>query len=239
MCKVYGYPRISTKKQSIERQIRNIKAAYPDAVIVQEVYTGTTSDRPAWSKLMKIIKAGDTIVFDSVSRMSRDAAEGFALYQDFYNKGIELVFIKEPQINTATYREAMEKQLSATVDSGDEATDELINAITQAVNKYMMRLAERQIKIAFDQAEKEVKDLHQRTKEGIETARLAGKQIGQQAGRKLNVKKAIAAKKIIMEHSKSFNGTLDDDNCRKLAGVSRNTFYAYKRELREQTQEKA
>ena len=234
MCKTYGYCRISTKKQSIERQERNIKAAYPDAIITKEEYTGTKVEgRKGFERIIKTAKAGDTIVFDSVSRMSRDAEEGFALYQDFYNKGVELVFIKEPQINTATYREAMEKQVNATIDSGDEATDELITAITQAVNKYMMRLAERQIKIAFDQAEKEVKDLHQRTKEGIETARLAGKQIGQQAGRKLNVKKAIAAKQIIMEHSKSFKGTLDDDNCRKLAGVSRNTFYQYKRELKE------
>ena len=106
MCKVYGYPRISTKKQSIERQIRNIKAAYPDAIIVKEVYTGTTSDRPAWAKLKKILKPGDTIVFDSVSRMSRDAEEGFGEYKEFFNMGVELVFSKEPQINTATYREA-------------------------------------------------------------------------------------------------------------------------------------
>jgi len=234
MCKTYGYPRISTPKQSIDRQIRNIKAEYPDAIMVQEVFTGTTSDRPAWAKLKKIIKPGDTIVFDSVSRMSRDAKEGFSQYEEFFNMGVELVFLKEPQINTATYREAQEKQIGATVDSGDEATDELITAITQAVNKYMMRLAEKQIKIAFDQAEKEVQDLHQRTKEGIETARLNGKQIGQQPGRKLNVKKANEAKQIIREHSKDFGGSLDDATCMKLARVCRNTFYRYKREIKEQ-----
>lgn len=236
MCKTYGYPRISTKKQSIERQIRNIKAAYPDAIMVQEVYTGTTTDRPAWAKLKKIVKPGDTIVFDSVSRMSRDAEEGFVQYKEFFNMGVELVFIKEPQINTATYREAQEKQIGTTVDSGDEATDELITAITQAVNKYMMRLAEKQIRIAFDQAEKEVEDLHTRTREGIETARLKGKQIGQQAGRKLNVKKAAPAKQTIREHSKDFGGTLNDAECMKLTGLSRNTFYKYKRELREETE---
>ena len=31
---IYGYCRISTAKQSIDRQIRNIKAAYPTAHIV-------------------------------------------------------------------------------------------------------------------------------------------------------------------------------------------------------------
>lgn len=200
-------------------------------------YTGTTADRQAWTKLLKAVQTGDLIVFDSVSRMSRNAEEGFALYQELFEKGVSLVFIKEPQINTETYREAMEKQIGATVDSGDEATDELIAAITQAVNRYMMRLAEKQIRIAFDQAEKEVEDLHQRTKEGIETARLAGKQIGQQAGRKLNVKKKAPAMELIKKHSKDFDGQLNDAECMKLAGLSRNTYYAYKRELRQQQEQ--
>lgn len=38
---IYGYCRISTKKQNIERQVRNILAVHPDAIIVREVYTGT------------------------------------------------------------------------------------------------------------------------------------------------------------------------------------------------------
>lgn len=90
MC-VYGYCRISTKQQSIDRQIRNIKGSYDKAVIIQEVYTGTKQDRPEWNKLYKKAKAGDTIIFDSVSRMSRNADEGFCLYEELYNKGIDFV----------------------------------------------------------------------------------------------------------------------------------------------------
>ena len=103
---VYGYCRVSTKKQSIERQERNIKAAYPDAVIVREVYTGTRSDRPEWHKIMRQVEKGtvERIVFDSVSRMSRDAQEGFELYESLLNRGIALTFLKEPQIDTETYQ---------------------------------------------------------------------------------------------------------------------------------------
>lgn len=233
MCKIYGYPRISTKKQSIDRQIRNIKAAYPEAIIVEEVFTGTTAERPAWCKLLKIIKPGDTIVFDSVSRMSRDATEGFETYCKLFDMGVHLVFIKEPQIDTRVYREAMEKQIDV-ASTGDSATDELMQGITNALNTYMLRLAERQIQIAFDQAEKEVQDLHQRTKEGIETARLNGKQIGQQTGRKLNVKKKPAAMELIRKHSKDFDGTLSDVDCMKIVGINKNTYYRYKAELRAQ-----
>ena len=48
----YGYCRISRPKQSIERQIRNIKAQYQDSVIVQEVFTRTRMDWREWQKLM-------------------------------------------------------------------------------------------------------------------------------------------------------------------------------------------
>ena len=64
---IYGYCRISTAKQSIDRQIRNIKAEYPTAHIVQEAYTGTSIFRPEWLKLYRILKSGDSVVFDSVS----------------------------------------------------------------------------------------------------------------------------------------------------------------------------
>lgn len=233
MCKIYGYCRISTQKQSIERQIRNIKATNPEAIITEEVYTGTKTDgREKFERLCKVAKKGDTIIFDSVSRMSRNASEGFSLYQDFFSKGIELVFIKEPQINTSTYKEAATRQLDMPA-TGDEATDELTQTIMAAVTRYMMRLAEKQIKIAFEQAEKEVLDLQQRTKEGIETARLNGKQIGQQPGKRLTVKKEAPAKEAIRKHSKDFQGTLNDIECMKLTGLARNTYYRYKRELKE------
>lgn len=222
----YGYARISTKQQSIERQIRNISATFPDARIYREAYTGTKIERPEFEKLLKRLKSGDTVVFDSVSRMSRDAEDGFALYQDLYNKGINLVFLKEHHIDTDTYKSALTNQLAMTGDDTD--------LILQGVNAYLLRLAAKQIRLAFEQAQKEVDDLHDRTKEGIQTAKLNGKQIGQKQGAKLNVKKAAPAKAAILQHSKDFGGTLDDKDCMKLAGVSRNTYFKYKRELKDE-----
>ena len=80
-------------------------------------------------------------------------------------------------------------------------------------------------------AEKEVTDLHPRTREGIETARLNGKQIGQQPGAKLTTKKSIAAKADIIKYSKDFDGSLNDLECMRMIGIARNTYYKYKREL--------
>ena len=233
MCKVAAYLRISRATQSIDRQERNVKAIYPDAIIFKEAFTGTKIEgRKEWEKLYSAAMAGKVgkIVFDSVSRMSRNAEEGFKLYQDLFNAGVELEFIKEPHINTAVYKENLDKQIEA-VKTGDAATDELMKAITDGINRYMMRLAEQQIKIAFQQSSKEVEDLHQRTREGIETARLAGKQIGAVKGKKLNVKKAEPAKEMIKKHSKAFGGTLTDKECIKLIGIAANTYYKYKKEI--------
>lgn len=220
-----GYVRISKPKQRIDRQIRNIKAAYPAAVIVQEAYTGTKIDRKEWNKVFKAAKKGDTIVFDSVSRMSRNAEEGFTAYEELYYRGVELVFLKEPHINTTTFKAALVNLVPMTGTN--------VDYILEGVNKYLLALAKEQIRIAFDQAEKEVEDLHQRTREGIEVARLNGKQIGQRPGTKLVTKKSLNAKKIIAKHSKDFNGTLNDTEVMTLCGLSRNTYYKYKRELRE------
>lgn len=222
---IYGYCRISTAKQCISRQIRNIMAIYPDAVIVQEVFTGTkVKERPEWMKLYTKVLPGDTIVFDSVSRMSRDADEGFRLYEDLYRKEVELVFLNEPHINTKTFRDAI-------AHGNIEMTGTKVDSILQGVNQYLMELAREQIKIAFDQSEKEVKDLQKRTKEGMQTAKLQGKHIGRPAGPARETQKGIRAKKQIQKYSKDFGGTLNDMEVMKLIGVSRNTYYKYKREL--------
>ena len=221
---IYGYCRISTSKQNIERQIRNIKRDYPNAKIIKEVYTGTKIDRIEFNKLLKVVKQGDTIVFDSVSRMSRNAEEGFKLYEELFNNGIELVFIKEQHISTKTYKKALNNNI--------EMTNTNVDYILEGINKYLLALAKEQIILAFAQAEKEVQDLHQRTKEGIETARLNGKQIGQRAGIKLTTKKSIKAKEDIIKYSKDFKGSLADVDVMKLIGISRNSYYKYKKELK-------
>lgn len=225
MCvKVYGYCRVSTMKQSIERQIRNIKTEYPDAIIVTDEYTGTRLDRPGWTKLFKQLKDGDTVVFDQVSRMSRDAEEGFRVYEELFNRGVNMIFLKEHYIDSAVYASKLKQ---ADVTTGKDYLDEGLKVI-------LLGLAKEQIRIAFEQAQQEVEDLHQRTREGIETARLNGKQIGQPKGAKLTTKKSIKAKEIILKRSKDFNGDLTDVELMKLTGIARGTYYKYKRELKGQ-----
>lgn len=222
---VYGYCRISTMKQKLQRQIDNIKREYPDAVIITEEFTGTTLDRPKWNKLVKNLHEGDTVVFDEVSRMSRNAEEGFQTYTELFQKGVELVFLKEPHINTSVYKSALETKIEGV---GNEIADIYI----EATNRVLQVLQRQQIELAFTSAQQEVDYLHQRTSEGVRRAQAAGRQVGRASGTQIETKKAQAAKELIRKHSRDFNGTLTDAEVIKLAGISRNSYYKYKAEIR-------
>ena len=230
---LYAYCRVSTEKQSLKRQTENIAKAFPQiagSAFYCDKWTGTDQNRPAWRKLLQKVKAGDTIVFDSVSRMSRDAEAGAAEYERLYSAGVRLVFLNEPHINTDVYREAA--QAPAT---GDKDLDE---TLIKGLNEYLMRLAKRQIWIAFEQAQKERDDIAARVRDGMRAAQIAAaergevKTYGAKPGVKLTTKKSTAAKEVIRQHSKDFDGTLADTECIKLAGISRNSYYKYKSELR-------
>lgn len=227
--KTYGYARISRATQKIERQIENISKAYPDADIKQEAYTGTKIEgRKEFQKLIEMVKEGDTIVFDSVSRMSRNADDGIEIYFSLYDRGVNLVFLKEPYIDTDTYRNNTKDKIELTGTDEDE--------IFKGLNNYFRKLAQKQIRIAFEQAQKEVDDLHVRTSEGMKEAKKRGKQIGQKKGATLNVKKKEPAKAKIKRLAKDFGGSNTDKEVMEITKLSRNTYYKYKKEIIEELQ---
>ena len=228
----YLYCRISQRKQNIERQKRNLKAAFPNGIIIAEAFTGTTTARPAWTRLRKRVREGDIIAFDSVSRMSRNAEEGMDEYEALYNLGVELRFLKEPHINTEVFREKTRRQIERITGTGSEATDKLVNSVLDAIQEFSISLAREQVRLAFDQAEKEVEDLHQRTREGLQTARLKGKVPGVRKGQTWETKKSEIAKKKISELSRDFGGSNSDLEVMAITGISRNTYYKYKAQLK-------
>lgn len=229
---VFLYCRISIKKERIERQISNLKKAFPEGEIYQEVYTGKTMARPVFQKMLSKVQSGDTIAFDAVSRFSRTAEEGFSLYKQLYDKGVNLVFLKQPHMNTSVYRNSVQRRIDLTVHSGDKATDRFLEGLTDVLNNYMLDLIEKQFLVAFNQAEMEVKNLSERTKDGIKIARMNGKQIGRPPGT-YETYKSKKVKKLIQEASRAFGGNLSDKEIIDLTGVNKKSYYKYKRELLE------
>lgn len=230
---IWGYCRVSTKSQKLERQVENLIKYEPQVKILKEKYTGTTTDRPVFNKLLKRVKEGDTIIFDSVSRMSRSADEGFEIYKDLFKKGINLVFLNEPHINTSVYAKALGQRVNLGADT------ELIQEVESFINRVLDILAREQIQIAFNQAENEVKDIQTRVKEGIRTAREKAEEngeefkIGRPLGSKCERVNVTEIKQKIIKYSKDFNGEEKDKDLMSMLGISRNTYYKYKKELKE------
>ena len=103
----------------------------------------------------------------------------------------------------------------------------------QLINNFLIALAEKQIKTAFEQSEKEVNDLHTRISEGMREAKIKGAHIGLSKGTLLTTKKSIECKTIIQKHSKDFGGSLGDSDVIKLCSCSINSYYKYKKELKQ------
>ena len=232
---IYGYARVSTTHQRIARQITNILAVYPNATIVREFYTGTTQNRPHWEKFISQVTRGDTIVFDSVSRMARNSEEGFKDYKTLYESGINLVFLNEPLINSSVLDATKSKLLNVKIETGNAAVDSFFKGNIELINDFILAIAEEQIKAAFDQAEKEVTDLHSRISQGIREAKKNGTQIGLTKGTTLVTSKSIDCKETIKKHAADFGGTLNDTEVMTLCKISRNSYYKYKRELKSQS----
>ena len=66
--------------------------------------------------------------------MSRNAEEGFNLYEELSNKSIELVFLKEPHINTETYKKALNTKYVWVVDPIDGTKDYVNKTNNFAIN---------------------------------------------------------------------------------------------------------
>ena len=181
---------------------------------------------------MKQIQTDDTIVFDSVSRMSRNATEGFKDYKALFEAGVRLVFLNEPLINTSVFDSTKNNLLEISVQTGNAAVDDYFKGNISLINNLLMSLAEEQIKSAFEQSEKEVQDLHTRISQGMRESKRSGKKIGLEKGTTLTTEKSIRCKEIIKKHATDFGGTLSDKEVMMLCKISRNSYYKYKRELK-------
>lgn len=97
---IFGYARVSTESQNLDRQLDVLKK-YGVDMIYNEKMTGTKKDRPELSKLLDRITQGDTVVIESLSRLGRSTKDLIELTELFQSKGVHLVSLKE-SIDTST-----------------------------------------------------------------------------------------------------------------------------------------
>ncbi|MGX5634539.1 recombinase family protein [Bacillus thuringiensis] len=152
--KKFGYVRVSSKDQNEERQIENMKyLGIEDRDIFIDKQSGKNMKRENYQMLKRLVRTGDTIIFDSLTRLGRSMNDVLEEFRYFEKQRVNLQFIKEPFIN---------------VNYNGETTNDVIQ---QAVQKATLTILS-----AF--AEKERQDIKQRQAEGIALAKKKGKHLG-------------------------------------------------------------
>ncbi|MGN0687826.1 MAG: recombinase family protein [Oscillospiraceae bacterium] len=97
---VFGYARVSTEQQNLDRQIDMLEKYGVDC-LYNEKMTGTKRNRPELEKLLERLTEGDTVVVESLSRLGRSTKDLIWLMETFHTKGVNLVSLKE-SIDTTT-----------------------------------------------------------------------------------------------------------------------------------------
>lgn len=93
---LYGYARVSTEGQCLDRQIDQLTAV---GVSKENIYcekmTGTKSNRPKLKALLGAVEKGDTVIIESLNRLGRSSADLISLMQTFSDMGVTLISLKE------------------------------------------------------------------------------------------------------------------------------------------------
>ena len=98
----YGYIRVSSTDQHEDRQVDAMeKMRVPQGNLFIDKQSGKDTARPNLQKLLSIVKAGDTVVVESVSRFARNTRDLLDLIDKLTAKGVEFVSQKE-NIDTTT-----------------------------------------------------------------------------------------------------------------------------------------
>lgn len=151
MNKKYGYARVSTKEQNLDRQIEALKGhGIAEKDIRTDKASGKDFNREGYKALKEqLLRSGDILVIKELDRLGRDMEQIKQEWQELLEMGIDIVVLDTPILNT-TNKNDIEKNL--------------ISNIVFELLTYM--------------AEKERLKIRARQREGIDQAKAQGKHLG-------------------------------------------------------------
>lgn len=151
----YGYCRVSTKHQSLQRQISAlIKYGINERFIFSDKYSGKTLDRAGLNELTSIIKPGDKIVIKEIDRLGRNRKETKELIIYFIKNDIELICLDMPYLK-----------------------EFIIDKIKESEG-FLEIMANALLDVILEVAQQERKRIVDRTSEGRKRAVLEGRKFG-------------------------------------------------------------
>ncbi|MFI3211351.1 MAG: recombinase family protein [Peptostreptococcaceae bacterium] len=212
---VYFYLRISTKeiqdKQSYSRQVNALKTyakknglEYNERDVFKDDMSGITFERKEWKELVKRIKYGDCIIFKDIARFTRDADEGYKVYKELMENGIELKFLDNPTVSTYYIKNLLNIA---------EEQERVAKVALESIVKILLT-------VELDRVEKEREVLVKRIKDGIQAS---GKISGRRKGelRKMSKELEVDIEQYLV------NRTIKQVDLMKKHNLTRNTLIKY------------
>lgn len=200
---IFGYVRVSTKEQCEDRQVEAIKEyckanklELEERNIVIDKQSGKDFNREGYQLLKNyLLRSGDTLIIKELDRLGRNMDQIKKEWQELTEKGINIVVIDTPILNTADKTDLEKK---------------LIGNIVFELLSYL--------------AEKEREKIKQRQREGIEAAKKAGKHLGRPRIDLENLSKE-QKEIIKQYYPRWKNGIITATDFMQKIGLKRNTFY--------------
>lgn len=140
-----GYVRVSTKKQNVQRQINSLEKYGCEEIFIDHE-SGKDFNRKEYIRMKKFLRKKDVLVFGELDRLGRNKEEIDKEWQELIDKGVDIVVLDVPILDTRKYQDGLEK---------------LIMGLTRDIFSYL--------------AEKERENILERQKQGIEIAKREGK----------------------------------------------------------------
>ena len=225
MAKEFAYCSSGCTRPQFEKQISNINQKYPNAIIIKELYSQTLTDRTELKKLIAQLEQDDTLIVNSMDRLSRDPEELLSYYKELTARGVKLIFINQPFMNTDIYTTSYH-QMAAQLSESD----------SQIYADGLYGLLKAQIAVILDKSWEDLQEHRSQMKVSYDLARQEEKKNGHLTGKRYESRKSFMIKELIRQYHQQFDGTMNDiqtmEQIRNEMGtISRNTYYKYKKEL--------
>lgn len=149
--RVYGYSRVSTKEQNLDRQLVELRKYVDDRFIFQDKVSGKDFNRPEYQLMRKVAQKGDVIYVKSLDRLGRNKSEVKQELEYYKNEGVRIKILDIPTS-------------MMDIPEGQEWLMDMINNLL--------------IEVLATMAEQERLNIRQRQAEGIAIAKEQGKYKG-------------------------------------------------------------
>ena len=112
--RIYGYVRVSTQHQCEDRQLAAMREyGVSENCIVVEKQSGKDFDRPQYQRLLRRLRAGDTLVVQSIDRLGRSYTEIQEQWRLISKEqGVAIVVLDMPLLNTREHTELVGQLIS-------------------------------------------------------------------------------------------------------------------------------